>query len=166
MMKYPGKEINRLAEIASKAESLSLIFFLCMIVLIVFAGVIVRYTPISGLTIWTAELARLFLLWMVFWSAGAVERHSGHYRIDLIDSVLSSNALLFLQLLFRLILLVAMGILIWWTIVYFGVVSNTRTLLLEWPEVIRAIPLLFGSVLLVTHCLIGFVQNLLRWFRK
>jgi len=155
--------VRSLGEIASKVERILLVSFLCTIVLVVFSGIIVRYTPLSGQTIWTAELARLFLLWMTFWGAGAIERTGGHFRLELVDSVLSGKALFFLQLFIRLLLLVSMGILIWWTISYARVISEFVTIVLQWPEVVRAIPLLFGSLLLFTHCLMRFIKDLLRW---
>ncbi len=162
-MKNLGQRIGRLGEIASKAERVLLVGCLCMIVAIVFFGIIARYTPISGQTLWTAELARLFLLWAAFWAAGAIEKVDGHFRVDLVDSVLRGNALFFLQLFIKLLLLVSLGILIWWTVIYWGGVAESRTLILQWSEGVRVAPLLFGSLLLFTHCLTGFIQNLLRW---
>ncbi len=154
---------GRVGEIAAKVERAILVIFVSMILLIVFLGVIVRYTPISGHTLWTAELARFFLLWASFWAAGAVERVGGHFRFDMFENLFRGKTLLFLQLFIKFVLLVSMGILIWWTIVYCGVARGLTTLNLQWPAVIRVIPLLLGSLLLFTHCLIGFIRNLLRW---
>ena len=165
-MENLGKTARRWGEIASRAERVLLIGCLCMIVAIVFFGIIARYTPISGHTLWTAELARLFLLWAAFWSAGAIERAGGHFRLELIDSVLPAKALSFLQVFIKLLLLIALGILIFWTFDYYGGVTGSRTLILQWPETVRVVPLLLGSMLLFTHCLIGFIQNLRRWCKK
>lgn len=161
-MKNLGQRIGRLGEIVSKIERQLIIASLFIIVLIVFFGVLVRYTPITAKTLWTAELARLFLLWAAFLGAGVAEGAGGHFRLDLIDNVSRGKPQLFLQLFIKLVVLGSMGVLIWWSVIYAGVVSHSLTHVLRWPEVVRVVPLLVGSLVLVTHCLIGFIRILRR----
>jgi TRAP-type C4-dicarboxylate transport system permease small subunit len=133
-----------------------------MIWIIVFFGVIVRYTPITGQTLWTTEIARLLLLWSAFWAAGSVERFGYHFRVDLLDNILSGKPGLFLQLFIKLILLVSLGTLIWWTIPHIQSVLGIRLFSLKFPQVIRDVPLLLGGLLLFIHALTDFI----RIFRK
>ncbi len=133
-----------------------------MIWVIVFFGVIVRYTPITGQTLWTTEIARLLLLWSAFWAAGSVERFGYHFRVDLLDNVLSGKVGLFLQLFIKLVLLISVGMLIWWTIPHIQSVLGIRLFSLKFPQVIRDVPLLLGGLLLFIHALTDFI----RLFRK
>lgn len=158
-MRHLGQIIGRVKE-ARKAEDILLGFFVTAIVVVVFCGVFFRYSPISGQTLWTAELARFFLLFTAFLAAGSIERVGGHFRVDLLDKHLSSGKWLFLQLFKRLVILVSMGILIWWIIAYSKTAMGIVTLLLQWPWVIRPIALLLGSLLLFTYLLTDFIQIL------
>lgn len=162
MMRNLGQIFGRVGEIAAKAEREVLIVLISIIVLIVFFGVVVRYTPITGQTLWTAELARLFLLYAAFWSAGSIEKVNGHFKFEIVEGLFKGKSVLFLQLFIKLLLLISMGILICWTIIYCEVIRGVQTIVLQWPEIIRPLPLLFGSLLLFTHCLTGFVQNFRR----
>ena len=133
-----------------------------MIWVIVFFGVIVRYTPITGQTLWTTEIARLLLLWSAFWAAGSVERFGYHFRVDLLDNVLSGKVGLIVQLFIKLVLLISVGMLIWWTIPHIQSVLGIRLFSLKFPQVIRDVPLLLGGLLLFIHALTDFI----RLFRK
>lgn len=166
MRRNLGQIIGRMGEIAYKVEREVLIVFVSMIVVIVFFGVIVRYTPITGQTIWTAELGRLFLLWAAFWAAGSIERVNGHFRFEMVEALLSGKPRFFLQLFIKLVLLISMGILIWWTIIYSGEARGVTTRILQWPEIIRRLSLLLGSLLLFAHCLTGFIRSFRRLFEK
>jgi len=155
-----------MGEIADKAERAALIVLITMIAVIVFLGIVVRYTPITVRIIWTAELARLFLLWAAFWAAGSIERVSGHFRIDIFEELVKGKPLLLVQVFIKLVLLVTMGIVIWWTIAYCELVWGVPTLILGWPEIIRAVPFLLGSLLIFTYCLIAFIRILRRLFEQ
>ncbi len=158
------KMIRRLGERALKVESEVLGALISLIVVIVCFGIIVRYTPISGQTLWTTELARLSLLWAVFWGAGSIERSEGHFKFNLFESLFSGKLELFVQLSIKLIVLLSMGLLIWWTIVFAEDTMGQSTYLLQWPGIVRIMPLLCGSLLLSAHCLIGFIRILRRLF--
>ncbi len=151
-------------EIALKTENTILLFLIFMIVVIVFFGVIVRYTPITGRTLWTTELARLFLLWASFWAAGSIERVGGHFRFDMVENLFSGKLGLFLQLFFKLVVLISVGILLWWTFDYFGTTMGVTTQILQWPWVIRVMPLIVGSLLLFAYMLANFIRIFRRLF--
>ena len=157
---------GRVGEIATKAEREILIVFITMISVVVFFGIVVRYTPITGHTLWTTELARLFLLFTAFWAAGSIERVNGHFRIDILERLFKGKPQLFLQLFIKLALLITMGTLILWTIAYCVQVWGTRTFVLQWPQVIAALPLLFGGLLLFAHELTAFIRNFRRLFEQ
>lgn len=158
--------MGRVGGIAAKTETVMLIFFVCMIVVIVFFGVLARYTPLTGQTMWTAELARLFLLWASFWAAGSIERVGGHFRVDLIDNLFGTKFQLYLQLFTRLVILICVGILIQSTIEHSVSAIGKTTNVLQWPWVVRDVPLLFGCLLLFMHSLTHLIQNFRRLFQQ
>ena len=170
-MRNLGQRIGRVGERASQVETSILSFLIAMIVVIVFFGVIARYAPIAGHTMWTAELARLFLLWSAFWAAGAMEMerfgaHGAHFRVDLIDGVFSGKRQLFLQLFTELVILIGLAIMIKSAIEYSVGAMGTTTYVLQWPWVVRAVPLLFGCLLLFIHNLIRLIRNFRRLFEQ
>ena len=139
-----------------------LIFLAYVLVLFVFLAIVIRYTPFTGL--WTNELARLFLLWAAFTAAGRLEKVNGHFRFEMFEHSLSGKRRLFLELFNKLVVVISMGFVVWWAIVYAGSSIGQSTYLLQWPWIIRAIPLLFGSLLLFVYSLVGFIQKLQRLF--
>ncbi len=162
MMANMRERIGRAGEVALKAETAILISLITAIVVIVFFGVIVRYTPVTGQTLWTTEIARLLLLWSAFWAAGSVERYSYHFRVDLLDNVLSNKVGLIIQVLVRLVFMVSLGIFLWWIIPHARSVLGVHTYVLQAPQIIFVIPLFFGTLLLFIHAL----TNSIRLFRK
>ncbi len=118
-------------------DSMGLGIGVLMIAVVVFFGVIVRYTPITGQTLWTAELARLFLIGVVFWASGSIERVEGHFKFGVIEDLFKGKAKTILQSILNLIGVVSFAVLIWWTATFAYSVRNVHTQLLQWPEIIR-----------------------------
>ena len=163
-MRNLGQRIGWWRETALKIENAILIFFITMIVVVVFFGVIVRYTPITAQTLWTEELARLFLLWTAFWAAGSIERVGGHFRSDLFENVFKGKPKLLLQFFIKLAVLIGVGILLWSSISFTRVTLGVITDQLQWPRIIAVVPLIAGSLLLFAYCLNGFIRIFRRLF--
>ena len=154
--------VRRLGELGAKFESGLLFFLIWMLLAFVVAAITVRYTPFSGL--WANELARLFLLWAAFISAGSVEKVNGHFRVGGFENLFSGKAQLLVQLFLKLVVLISIGLVIWWTIVYSETTIGQLTYLLRWPWITRAIPLICGSLLIFAYCLANFIQIFRRLF--
>ncbi len=159
------KVMEDLGQRIRKAENIILISFIFGMIVVVFLGVIVRYTPITGQTIWTAELARLFLLWSAFWAAGSVERFGGHFRLDMFEGLFSGKPQLFLQLFTKLVVVISMGMIIWGAITYIEDGIGMITYHLRWPQMVKRIPLLGGTLLLFTYMLTNFIRIFRRLFQ-
>ncbi len=165
-MRNLRQRLKRVGERATKAEREILIFLVTMMVVIVSFGIVVRWTPITGHTLWTVELSRLFLLFAAFWAAGSVERVDGHFKFVALDRLFKGKCRLFVQLFTQLVLLITIGIVIWWTIAYSVATWGIGTRVLHWPLVTRALPLLLGCLLIVAYCLTAFIRNLRRLFEQ
>ena len=145
-------------------ERETLVVFMSMMVVVVFFGVLVRYTPIAGKTLWTVELARILLLCAAFWAAGSVESFNGHFRLAVFEQLVKGKCQLFVQLFVKLVVLITTGILIWWSIAYCQPAWKVRTFVLKWPELVFVIPLILGGLLIFTYALTAFIRNFRRLF--
>ena len=75
--------------------------------LVVFYSALVRYLPISGRQMaWTEEVARLLLIWVVFWGAFILQRESGHFKVDLLVKRLGHRTQLLVGILVSLVMVV------------------------------------------------------------
>lgn len=64
-------------------------FALAIVAVVVAFQIIGRYVPAIPRALWTEEIARMGLLWLVFMGAAAAVRTSDHYVIDLIPERLN-----------------------------------------------------------------------------
>jgi len=145
-------------EAAQKTENVILIALGCGIVLAVVLGIFFRYTPISGQTMWTQEIARYLFLWAVFWAATTVERDDEHFRFELLRNAMRGKRKLFLQVFTKLVLLIVVALLINSTIAHAVNSLGKTTYILQWPWVIRAVPLFVASLFIFVYTLIGFIR--------
>src|SRR5699024_4362433 len=82
-------------------------------VVVVAIQVLGRYVPFVDRGIWTEEISRMCLVWLVFLGAAAGVRTSEHFLIDLIPENLSDRAQRVLSTLgLLLIALVSVGLLV------------------------------------------------------
>ena len=66
-----------------KAEEKLIAVLLAVMVIVIFAATIGRYTMLFSLP-WAEELARYLMIWTVFIGAGAVAGEGGHYGVDIV----------------------------------------------------------------------------------
>ena len=92
------QRLGRVGKIAAMVERETLVVFMSMMVVVVFFGILVRYTPIAGKTLWTVELARILLLCAAFWAAGSVESFNGHFRLAVFEELVKGKCQLLVQL--------------------------------------------------------------------
>lgn len=144
----------------SRLDDLILIVVVIAIPLVVVGGVVVRYMPFLKSMLWSAELARLLLVWVVFLGAANSEKLGIHYRASVIDNFLTRRACLALQCVLKAILLLTFGLLIWAALNFcidsIGVVSA----MLGWPTMLRALPVFLGSLLIFIYFLIDLTKKL------
>lgn len=153
------QQIRRSQGIVLRIEDMVLVFLLSAIVLVVFSGVLIRYTPFTGELLWTNEVARFFFLWLIFWTAARVERAGGHYKAELVSGLFKGKAQFALQMFIKLVVLVSFGYLIWSAYGYTVQQLGVQTQELRWPAITRSLSLLFGSVLMFSYVLAGFIKN-------
>lgn len=61
------------------------------IALILFARVIIRFTPLNINLSWTDEVTAWLMAWMIFTGAALISREHGHFCVDLLPSKLKGT---------------------------------------------------------------------------
>ena len=156
------QRLRQFWEVALKVEDAILLIFITGIVIVVFLGVLIRYTPFTGKLVWTAELSRFFFLWLVFWAAGSIERSDGHYKADILPNFLSGKSQTILYCLIKLTALAGFAFLIWSAYNYNVSQVGVETQQLRWPAITRSLPILLCSLLMFVYILIALIKNIRR----
>lgn len=125
----------------------------CLIILflLIAAGVFVRFVPISSMG-WADEVIELAFAWMVFGGASFLWRKRAHFRVDVLPETLgSSKAGVFLQIILQLISLFFFGLFTWegWLL---SMRSVDRSPILDLPR-----SLWFVIIPLTGALIIGFI---------
>lgn len=84
--------MRRVLDFLHRASVAASAFALAVVAAVVAFQIIGRYVPAIPRALWTEEIARMGLLWLVFLGAAAAVRTSEHYVIDLIPDRLSATA--------------------------------------------------------------------------
>jgi len=85
-------------------------FCLAALVLLVGAGVFVRFVPVSSMG-WADEIVELIFAWLVFFGAAWLWRNRTHFKVDLLETLLAGTRYAFvlesaIQLICLLFLLI------------------------------------------------------------
>jgi TRAP-type transport system small permease protein len=65
-------------------------FCLAILVLLVGAGVFVRFVPVSSMG-WADEIIELVFAWLVFFGAAWLWRNRTHFKVDLLESLIAGT---------------------------------------------------------------------------
>ncbi|MGB9698937.1 MAG: TRAP transporter small permease [Thermodesulfobacteriota bacterium] len=134
----------------------------CLIILflLIAAGVFVRFVPISSMG-WADEVIELAFAWMVFLGASFLWRKRAHFRVEVLPETLgSSKAGVFLQIIWQLISLFFFFLFAWegWLLTWRSV---DRSPILDLPR-----SLWFIIIPLTGGLIIGFIiRDLLSLWR-
>jgi TRAP-type C4-dicarboxylate transport system permease small subunit len=80
--------MKRLVERLERIQSWFTFGFLAVIAIAVSVQVFVRYVLQRPLFLWTEELARFLLVWMVFLGIGVGVKNDGHFAMDVLPPLL------------------------------------------------------------------------------
>ncbi len=125
----------------------------CLIALflLIAAGVFVRFVPISSMG-WADEVIELAFAWMVFLGASFLWRRRAHFRVEVLPETLgSSKAGVFLQIILQLISLSFFLLFTWqgWLLTWRSVDHSP---ILDWPR-----SLWFIIIPLTGALILGFI---------
>lgn len=107
----------------------------CLVTLLVLvaAGVLVRFVPVSSMG-WADELVELAFAWMVFLGAAALWREQSHFRVELVQHLLGGGRLghcLEIGVSLACLVFLAVFTLVGWTLT---VEATDRSPILELPR--------------------------------
>ncbi len=125
--------------------------FITAIAVAVFVQVFVRYVLQKPLFLWSEELARFGLVWMVFLGIGVGVKNDAHFAMDVLPSFLGKRWGAALRLFndicmgIILVLLLLAGI----RFTYFGLYQNSPNMEILMFWVFASIPL--GAILALTY---------------
>jgi TRAP-type C4-dicarboxylate transport system permease small subunit len=150
---------GRVSDFALRIEDAILLILTSAIVVIVFAGVVIRYTPLTAKMVWTGELSRFCFLWLVFGAAASIERLDGHYKADIVPNLLRGRVRTFLHCVIKSVTLAAFVVLTWSAYSYNVSQIGADTQQLRWPAITRSLPLLLCSVLSAAYVAIDLMRS-------
>lgn len=84
--------MRRVSDVLYKGAVVVCAVALAVMVLVVAFQILGRYLPFLSRALWTEEIARMCLIWLVFLGAAVGVRTSEHFLIDLIPSRVSDRA--------------------------------------------------------------------------
>jgi len=143
-----------------RAEMFVAVALLGAIVVIVFAGTIGRYS--GRPLIWSDEAAQALFIWLAMLAADLTLQRAGHFRIDVLVSLLPRGAAFILDLAIRLTIAAMLLLLVYYGILLVGL-SNPRPLPMtgvpsSWAA--AALPVAYGLMIItVTEQIIGQVRG-------
>ena len=148
--------LSRCLRVLRLAERVAALATLALVVAVVFAGTLGRYS--GNPVIWSDEVAQALFVWLSLLAADLTLQRAGHFSVDLFASLLPPRARLALDLLIYLLvgaLLAALVVYGW----YFVEISNRRPLPMTGvPSSLAAAALPVGFALM----LITLVEQVLR----
>ena len=156
--------MRRLVERMERLQVRITFVLVCLITVCVFVQVFVRYVLQKPLFLWSEELARYFLIWMVFLGVGVGVKNDAHFAMDVLPPLLGRRWGAALRLFNDLcmgsilILLTLAGL----RFSYFGLYQNSPNLEILMVWIFAAIPI--GGVLALIY-LVERIQQRLREMR-
>ena len=141
-----------------RIEASAAVGLLGTIVIVVFAGTVMRY--LGAPLIWTEELAQALFVWLAMLAADLTLQRAGHFRIDLLPGLLPRKLQTVLDITIKLMIAALLMFL-----VYRGIdlirVSHPRPLpMLDVPSSLAAAALPVGFVLMLLTTAEQVVQRL------
>ena len=126
----------------------------------VFARFLFHYTP-SGIE----EVKTLFFIWFVFLGSVAAMRRKGHVRIEFFVSRLSPLRQQFFLILVDVLVLIFLGVLAFYGLIYTRLEMLSVSAILEIPEGYFAFSIPVASFLMALYCALSLKGNLKKFFR-
>ncbi len=157
--------MNRLVERLERMQIWITFAFVSVITVCVSVQVFVRYVLQKPLFLWSEEMSRFLLIWMVFLGIGVGVKNDAHFAMDILPSFLGrrwgSVVRLFNDVCMGaiLVLLILAGLRFSW----FGFFQNSPNMEILMIWVFIAIPL--GGILALIY-LVERIQQRLRDFRS
>ncbi|MGI6035367.1 MAG: TRAP transporter small permease [Limnochordia bacterium] len=141
-----------LERLIAKVEDLLVVGALVVLSASVFLGVVFRYVLNAPLT-WTDEVALLGFVWLVFIGAGTCTRTRSHMGIEMLVRRLSEQRALRLQTIGNVIVMVILGVLVYFGIQHALYAAHSRTTVLgiPWTYIFLSVPV--GSGFMFIHLL-------------
>jgi len=143
--------MKRLVERLERIQSWFTFGFLAVIAIAVSVQVFVRYVLQRPLFLWTEELARFLLVWMVFLGIGVGVKNDGHFAMDVLPPLLGRRWRAIVRLFndfcmgVILVLLTLAGL----RFSYFGLFQNSPNMEILMVWVFMVIPL--GGILALIY---------------
>lgn len=121
----------------------------------VFYGVLVRYLPISSSQMaWTDELARLFLVWMAFFTMAVAQRENSHFTVDLIRNKLPLRPRLALTLFIFILSCLFLVYIIFNSFKIMQISIGDKSPVLQFPLVLFSLALFSSTCLMFIYTIL------------
>jgi TRAP-type C4-dicarboxylate transport system permease small subunit len=95
-----------------RGEMLAAIILLGVIVLVVLAGTVGRYS--GNPLVWSDEVAQALFVWLAMLAADLTLQRSGHFRIDLLSAFLPDKVWFFLELAIKVTIAALLVLLVYY----------------------------------------------------
>src|SRR5699024_9713001 len=134
-------------------------FFMLVLVVVTIAQVVARFV-IGQPLIWSDELARFILIWMVFIGAAIVSYDDKHLSVELFQEKMSPKVKLITSLLMRALILVFLAVTIYSSIDLVKVSHYTKSGALEIPFSYCRVAITLGSALIFIFVIIRSIYDI------
>lgn len=134
-------------------------FFMLVLVVVTIAQVVARFV-IGQPLIWSDELARFILIWMVFIGAAIVSYDDKHLSVELFQEKMSPKVKLLTSLLMRALILVFLAVTIYSSIDLVKVSHYTKSGALEIPFSYWRVASTVGSALMFIFVIIRSIYDI------
>lgn len=140
--------LNQVLTMLRRAEMLAAIALLGAIVVVVFAGTVGRYS--GHPLIWSDEVAQALFIWLAMLAADLTLQRAGHFRIDVLVSLLPKEAAFVLDLAIKLTIAAMLVLLVYYGTLLVGL-SHPRPLPMtgvpsSWAA--AALPVAYGLMII------------------
>ncbi|SFD88730.1 TRAP-type C4-dicarboxylate transport system, small permease component [Lentibacillus persicus] len=140
------------------------VVLLLAIVFITLLQVFFRFVLDSPL-VWTDELSRFLLIWMVFLGAGIVSFDDKHLAVNVLQENMPPRIKLISDLIVRSVIVIFLGILIYTSIDIVAAAHYNRSGALEIPFSYWRVSITVGSILMIGYTVLRSVLDI-RDFRS
>lgn len=153
--------LERTADILGVAASIMARLMVIFIAAILFIQVVLRYVFLFSLP-WPEEASRYLMIWAVMLGGSLLVKDEQLVAVDFFDRLWSPRWLVWRNVLFRLLLAMLLGVLLWQGIdlATFSANRTTTALQISWFWPYLAIPV--GAGLMLFHMIVLALRDLLR----
>jgi C4-dicarboxylate transporter DctQ subunit len=154
------KALDRLADLLGVIASVVARLMLACVAVLLFVQVVLRYGFGAALP-WPEEAARYLMIWVVMLAGGLLVKDNQLVRVDFFDAYWPSRLLAIRNVVFRVMLAVLLGLLLWkgYENAIFGLRRGAATLPISFFWIYLAIPV--GAGLMMVHMLILALKDLI-----